>query len=602
MLALILALALQLASPVVYEVSFPNAAHHEAEVRVTFSNLPPGTLQIRMSRSSPGRYALHEFAKNVYSVTAHDGAGRELRILRPDPYGWDVPNHDGTVVFAYTLYADRADGTYSGIDMTHAHLNMPATFAWARGLEDRPIRITFQPPHGTDWRTATQLAPTADPLTFTAPSLDYFLDSPTELSDFALREWAVSDGRAAYTIRVAMHHQGSETELELYVDWTRRLVTEARDVFGEYPRFDYGTYTFIADYLPWVNGDGMEHRNSTILASTRSLEQASMGLLGTVAHEFFHAWNVERIRPRSLEPFDFERANMSDALWFAEGFTSYYGGLLMRRVGMFGDAEYARRMSNTVSTVLLSPARGFYSVVGMSRQAPFVDQARSVDPTNRDNTFISYYTWGSALALALDLTLRTEFDRLDLDAYMRAVWQRHGKTETPYTVDDLEDILGELTGDPAFAGAFFRDYVHGQEAPDFEALLAHAGFSLRQAHPGQASLGWAELDYDDRGAELTSTTIIGTPLYDAGIDRGSVILRLDGVRLSSDADLSRVIGKHRPGDAVEIVFEERGREVRVELTLEENRWLAIVPYEDVGLALTPEMSRFRESWLGGLGR
>ena len=155
------------AAPVVYHVSFPNAVHHEAEVRLTLTGLPARPVQLRMSRSSPGRYALHEFAKNAYSVKAVNSKGRALRVTRPNPHQWDVAGHDGTVVVTYTLFGDRADGTYSAIDLTHAHLNMPATFMWARGLDARPVRVTFR----TDrpWKVATQLFPTPDSLTFTAP-------------------------------------------------------------------------------------------------------------------------------------------------------------------------------------------------------------------------------------------------------------------------------------------------------------------------------------------------------------------------------------------------------------------------------------------------
>ena len=138
--------ALLAQAPVTYEVDFPNAIHHEAEIAVTFPDVPQGPLELRMSRSSPGRYALHEFAKNVYSVEAFDGAGRPLEVTRPNPYQWNVAGHDGTVRMEYTLFGDRVDGTYAAIDNTHAHLNMPATFMWARGLEDRPISVTFRAP------------------------------------------------------------------------------------------------------------------------------------------------------------------------------------------------------------------------------------------------------------------------------------------------------------------------------------------------------------------------------------------------------------------------------------------------------------------------
>ena len=147
-------LAAQRVEPVRYDVSFPNAVHHEASIGVEFSAVPSGTLVLRMSRSSPGRYALHEFAKNVYGVRAVDGAGRALRVSRPNPHQWNVATSGGTVRVSYTLFGDRVDGTYAGISETHAHLNMPATFLWARGFEARPMRVTFHPRRG--WRIATR--------------------------------------------------------------------------------------------------------------------------------------------------------------------------------------------------------------------------------------------------------------------------------------------------------------------------------------------------------------------------------------------------------------------------------------------------------------
>ena len=151
-----------------YEISFENRAHHEAEIIVTFTDLGPETLELRMSRTSPGRYALHEFAKNVYNFRATGADGRAVEVSRPDNHQWDVSGHGGSVQVIYTLYGDRADGTYAGIDRTHGHLNMPATFMWARGLEDRPIELTVRAPAGSGWRVATQLVPTDDPYRFTA--------------------------------------------------------------------------------------------------------------------------------------------------------------------------------------------------------------------------------------------------------------------------------------------------------------------------------------------------------------------------------------------------------------------------------------------------
>ena len=209
--------------PVEYTISFPNAVHHEAEIQVQITDIPAQTLELRMSRSSPGRYAIHEFAKNVYDVKATNGRGELLATTRPNPYQWNVESHDGAVTVKYTLFADRAGGTYSGIDATHAHLNIPATFMWARGFGDRPISVTFQPPDSSNWKVATQLAPTNDPFTFTAPNLYYFMDSPTELSDFTLRQWQAQSNGKSYSIRLALHHAGTEAEADEYTEMAKRI-------------------------------------------------------------------------------------------------------------------------------------------------------------------------------------------------------------------------------------------------------------------------------------------------------------------------------------------------------------------------------------------
>jgi predicted metalloprotease with PDZ domain len=333
-------------APVEYRVSFPAPQHHYAEIEVTFRDVPDGPLEARMSRSSPGRYAIHEFAKNVFELSAFDGKGAALTPVRPNPYQWDVAGHDGTVRLVYKIFGNTVDGTYLAIDESHAHMNIPATFMWARGFDRRPVTVSFVPPEGRNWKPATQLFPTQDPWTFTAPNFQYFMDSPTELSDQVFREFPIRnpDGRE-FTVRIAMHFVGEASALDAYVAGTKAIVEEQGAVFGEYPEFDTGEYVFLGDYLPWGGGDGMEHRNSTVVASSLALrtEADVARVLGTVSHEFFHVWNVERIRPADLEPFNFEEANMSGLLWLAEGFTSYYGPLTMHRAGLCDARPRGRR-------------------------------------------------------------------------------------------------------------------------------------------------------------------------------------------------------------------------------------------------------------------
>lgn len=598
LLLCLLTTAVAAAQPqVTYEIAFPNAVHHEAEVTVTFTDLPEALqpLQVRMSRTSPGRYALHEFAKNVYDVRAVDGQGRPLAVTQPNLHQWNVAGHDGTVRLTYTLFADRADGTYSGIDNTHAHLNMPATFMWARGLEQAPARVTFRRPD-PDWQVATQLLPTDDPETFTAPDLYYLMDSPTEVSDFDLRTWEVTSEGRTYTIRLAVHHDGTEADVDRYAEMARKVVDEQIALFGETPDYEPGTYTFIADYLPHVDGDGMEHRNSTILTSTRPLDTQALANLGTLSHEYFHSWNVERLRPRTLEPFDFEAANVSDALWFAEGFTSYYDGLFIRRAGLTDDAAYARDLSRMLDATINAPGRRYFSAVEMSRQAPFVDAATSVDPQNKRNTFLSYYTWGSAIGLGLDFTLRTRFGKT-LDDYMRALWTRFGEPEHPYTLADLERVLDEVTGDAAFAADFFDRYIEGHDVVDYEALLAHAGFLVRQAHPGRPWLG-APVAMEEGRTVVAAGTLVGSPLYEAGLDRGDVLLEIDGAPVTGPAFLDALLAFHAPGDTLAVTFEQRGERKTTTLTLAEDPTVEVVPYEAAGRPVTDAMQAFRARWRG----
>jgi len=263
-------------------------------------------------------------------------------------------------------------------------LNIPATFIFAPSFAKRPISVQFHVRKDLNWKIATQLKDMGN-FIYYAPNLDYFMDSPVEISNFSKRSFTVNSNGIERKINFVLHHNGTEEELDQYVEKVEKIVNQEMEVFGELPAYDYEEYTFLACYIPNASGDGMEHRNSTILTSTRSLAKGGMERnIGTVSHEFFHSWNVERIRPKSLQPFDFEEANMSGELWFAEGFTSYYTGLILCRAGIITQKDYAKRLSGALNYVWNSPARQYFNPIEMSFQAPFVDAAKSVDPVNRE--------------------------------------------------------------------------------------------------------------------------------------------------------------------------------------------------------------------------
>jgi len=561
-----------------------------------------GPLELRMSRSSPGRYAVHDFAKNVYDVQAAGADRRPLRVVRTDPEAWRVADHGGAATIQYKVFGDTLDGTYLAIDSTHAHINMPAAVMWAKGLDDRPASLRFEPPVGENWQIATQLHPGPSALEFTAPNLQYLMDSPVEFGPVVIRQFTVD----RQPIRLAIHHGGSLDEVEGYVRDVERIVRKQRDIFGEFPRYEPGHYTFLADYLPYAGDDGMEHRNSTVLTSTSTIRTGRLALLSGVAHEFFHGWNVERIRPRSLEPFNFERANMSGELWLAEGFTQYYGTLTMARAGLLDFEAFLGAMSGLLAAVV-DPAHLVRSAEEMSQMAAFTDRGSPRDRTNWPQTVISYYSFGGAIAFALDLTLRGRSDgQKTLDDFMRAMWRVHGApggaregyVDRPYSMVDAEARLAEVSGDAAFAREFFARFIQGRELADYSDLVQRAGILLRRSAPGRAWVG--EVRFDDRSGtvRVASPPPFGSPVYAAGLDVGDEIRQIDGMRIRSFADVTTVVARRRPGDRIAVVFADRsGRQRTSTIILSEDPAFELVPVERAGGALTAAQRTFREHWV-----
>jgi len=582
-----------------YVVSFPNAAHHEAEITMTIPEIPDGApLRVRMSRSSPGRYATHEFGKNIYNVKATDVSGKELVIKQIEGDVYEVANHPNVVKISYTLFGNHTDGTYVGIDESHAHFNMPASFMWAidKNIVNRPIKFEFNDLDKYGWKVATQLKHEGENV-YSAPDLQYMMDSPTELANVKTSNWSlVNTTGKKQTIGIAVHSDDDQATVDNFAKMVQKVVLEERAVFGEQPDYDFGSYTFLDDVHPANFGDGMEHRNSTsIVSGADKIGGNEKYLLGTYSHEFFHSWNVERIRPKSLEPFNFEHANMSNELWFAEGFTQYYGEMLLVRSGFNTIEEYTGTIAGLVNSVTASPAPAKYPQTQMSRYAVFTDAGVAVDATNYGNIFTSYYVYGGATALALDLRLRSEF-KLTLDDYMRQVWLAYGKTGKPYTIPDLQAVLGKLTN-PKFAAAFFNDYVYGVKKNDYQALLANAGLLLQKAQPGKGWMGRVQSKPSNGGLMITGSTISNTPIYKAGIDAGDIILKIDGQEAKSASAFAEAVKDKKPGDKVAVSYKNRTGNHEATIVLEESPAFEVITFEKAGKELTQQQKNFRSNWL-----
>ncbi len=591
-----------------YSVSFPNAAHHEAEIKMTIPQAPSREFRVRMSRSSAGRYATHEFGKNVYNVKATDMSGKALPFKQIEGDVYEVGDHAETVIITYTLFGNWTDGTYACIDESHAHLNMPAAFMWVPGQEKRALKFEFNDLDKYGWKVATQLKSEGANI-YSAPNMQYMMDSPTELSNFKETSWDVinTDGKKE-KINLTVHSDDNQQVIDNFGKMVQKMMLEEKAVFGELPTYDYGEYTFLDDVHPNTSGDGMEHRNSTcIVQPIDKVAGNEVRLLGTFSHEYFHSWNVKRIRPKSLEPFNFEHANMSSELWFAEGFTQYYGELLLERSGFHTVDEYTRTISGLVNAALNTPGAAKYTPVQASNHSVFADAGVSIDPNNDNNIFTSYYVYGGATALALDLRLRSEFN-LTLDDYMRTVWLARGKVMKPYSIADLQSDLARLTKNPKFAADFFNRYIYGTDKNNYEALLAKAGLVLRKVQPGKAWAGPLSTapgrgrsgQARTNGAEglpIQSSTIIGTPIYKAGLDAGDVILKADGKEIKDAQGFNDIVDGKKIGDKMAISYRNRTGEHQTTITLEESPYLEVVTYEKAGKSLSKDQEAFRTNWL-----
>ncbi len=592
-----------------YQFSFPDAVHHVMHVDATFENVPSGPFRLQAARASAGRYSACEFAENIFHVEFANSDGSVPQVVRPDPRSWLLLVHTNVVRLSYDVFGDRVDGTWLGVSESEAHINMPAVLIWANASEAESVRVRLEPPPGTDWQIATQLYSTSDPHTFTAPNFQYLMDSPVVLGRFSFRSFTVppiAAGDITRTVRVAVHFTGSEQELNGYVEGLQKIVKEEQAVFGQLPDFEPGYYTFLLDYGFNNSGDGMEHRNSAVVTSGRALSRER---LSTPAHEFFHSWNVKRIRPASLEPFNYRDVSSSDELWFAEGFTNYYERLIMLRTGLTSLQDGLTEMTGEIGYVTESPGSRFRSAVAMSEMAAFVDRTSTPVPTDMGNTFVSYYSFGDVIAIALDLSLRSrEGSQVSLDDFMRAMWIRFGKpggppgvVTHPYTLAGFESTLEKVSGSTDFSLSFMRHYVLGTDVIDLAPLFLRAGIILQVDHRG-ATLGSLNLESVQGGLRIAQPTPVGSPAYVAGLSMDDELLSVEDVSLNTSEDLAKIIKEHHAGDMVDILLRRQGVQRHVQARLATNTVLTLTPLESTGGVLTNAQRSFRESWLGSKTR
>lgn len=536
-------------SDIFFTVSMPRPWTHllEVEMRVQIpANLNvPNETDLIMPVWTPGSYLIREFERNVQDFAASDANGRALTWAKFDKNTWRV-NTNGVRQWRifYRVYANEFSVRTNELNSDHAFWNNAALLMYPNGRLNAASTLRVIAPSG--WKIATGLPPlTGQPNTFRAENFDILYDSPFEVGDFKEIKFAVRD----VPHRIVIDGEGNYDPERMKAD-VQKIVEAETGMFGVIP---YHDYTFIL-HLRSNAGGGIEHLNSTSLGFSRfrfGTERGWQSFDGLVAHEFFHLWNVKRIRPDALGPFDYTKENYTRLLWVAEGITSYYGDLMVRRAGLISDKEYLDGLARKIQNFQNTPGRLQMS----AEDASFNTWIKEYRPDeNSVNSQISYYDKGELLGLLLDLEIRRRSnDAKSLDDVMRYLYHEFYEKNRNYTPADFQKAC-ELMAGGSFED-FFARYVRARDELPFNQIFSTAGLQLEQAglvvggyNPDRpvALKGYLGADLEDSGDFINVKDVrAGGPAYEQGLNAKDKIVALDGARVNKETFESLIAAKHQ---------------------------------------------------------
>lgn len=581
-----------------FTVSMPKPWTHLLEVEMRMQipatlNVPNET-DLIMPVWTPGSYLVREFERHVQDFTA-DANGRPLDWDKINKNTWRVRTNGARQwkVF-YRVYANELSVRTNELNADHAFWNNAALLMYPDGRLNAASTVRVIPP--TNWKVATGLPAVPDqPNSFRAANFDILYDSPFEVSNFRQIDFTVR----GIPHRIVIDGDGNY-DAERLRRKVQRIVESEVEMFGGIP---YHDYTFIL-HLRANTGGGLEHLNSTALGFRRfafSNEEGYRRFAYLVAHEFFHVWNVKRIRPDALGPFDYTKENYTRLLWVAEGITDYYGNLMLRRAGLISDREYLEGLAQRIQNFQNTPGRLQMS----AEEASFNTWIKEYRPDeNSVNSQISYYDKGELLGLLLDLEIRrSSNDAKSLDDVLRYLYHNFYEKDLNYTPADFQKICEAMAG--ASLENFFARYVRGHEELPFNEMLSAAGLQLQQAgspieaRPVErraALQPFLGADLEDKGDFIAVKSVsAGTPAYEQGLNARDQIIALDGVRVNQNLFESLVAAK-RPGAVIHITLFRDDNLRTLDITLGGR---VEGPYRIVQLpSMTEQQRRIYQSWLG----
>ncbi len=559
-----------------YEIAFPAPHTHLYEVTLALDSGGQPMVDLVLPAWMPGSYLVRDYARHVQQFAA-EGDGAPLAWRKIDKATWRVETGGAAqIAVRYAVYAFELTVRTNHLDGTHAYFNPGTLCMYWPGRTADPCAIDVVAPAtwivttGLAQRTVADVDAAHRRWSFEAPDYDALVDSPFECGTHRLLTFSVD----AIPHEIAIYGRGNEDEARIVND-TRRIVEVERDMFGELP---YTRYVFVLHLVDGAYG-GLEHRNSVSnivdrwgFASERGYEK----FLGLTSHEFYHVWNVKRIRPAPLGPFDYQHENYTSQLWVSEGITSYYDDLVLLRAGLIGRERYLAILAENIQTLERQPGRALQSLA----ESSFDTWIKFYRPDeNTTNSSISYYLKGSLAALLLDLEIRgrTEGER-SLDHLLRALYASHAAADvsaiyagpTAATAGLAENApfashIAAIADDPDGAYAdLLRRAIETAEPLDYRRGLAHVGLALTMQGGGGAWHGLA-LRTENGRLKVFSARSDG-PGMAAGIYAGDEIVALDSVRVD-EGRLAARIEERRPGDSVVVSLFRRDDLLHIPLTL-----------------------------------
>ncbi len=596
---------------ITYRLSMTRPASHLFEVSIeveTENGFPGDYLDFQMPRWSPGRYAVYDFAKNVQQFRSSlaclpdkDCASVSPLIIRLDTQTWRVETRGAqSLTIAYKVFGNDLSGTFSQLNLQHANINGGSVFMYIAEHKQDPLTLEIETPSG--WRIATGRMTAPDQRVWQFPNYELLMDTPMEIGpNWSIDEFKI-DGK---TYRVVVHSMGEEGGKRPSLVRDIEMIVSAEVAMWGEPEFD--SYTFLLHFAADDrSSDGMEHLTSTQIIESGALAEPDTyeSMLDSVAHEFFHVWNVKRLRPVELGPWDFTRPVSTRGLWIAEGITNYYGHLMQRRANLWTNEQLYGALASYIGIIENAPGAQLMSAEASSSSAPFIDRESNVQRTNLANTSVSYYYKGEVLGIALDLLIRGRSKgKVSLDDVMRRMYDEFYLKSTKatyylkgrgYTNEDFERVTSEVAGFDM--SEFFKRHVRGVEPPPYNEAFSYLGLRLvRDLAPLPYSAGLI-VNNDSNEGPTIRTVRNNSAAENAGLQTDDELLSIGGTPVTV-ANWLAVLNKQKPGEPFVIKLRRDRKTIETKMTLgEPDRYDYRI--EEVKDA-SPEMRAMRAAWLTG---